>query len=174
MQVDSTGKALLTPVITRCSPGTASDTDEIKGNPQKLQRQWQDGFADPLEHAFRRMAMANGADQSPILESIQSIALTEFQKPGREDLPKRLVIASDLLQNTDGITFYRALPTPESFVQSESFSRVRTDLRGVEVELWQLQRDDAARTQPRALSALWESLIAEQGGTVIRLYNVSG
>lgn len=174
MRVDSTGETLLTPIITRCSPGTGSDTDDIKGNPQKVQKQWEDGFAEPLDVAFKSIVRASGADQSPIIESLQSVALTEFQKPGREDVPKRLVIASDLLQNTQGISFYKKLPTPEDFVRSEAFRRVRTDLRGVDVELWQLQRLDAARTQPRALSELWERAIAEQGGMITRLYNVSG
>ena len=174
MRVDSTGRTLLTPIITRCSPGTASDTDSIKGNPQKLQKQWDSGFSGPLDDAFKSIVRASGAEQSPIMESVQSVALTEFQKPGRDDIPKRLVIASDLLQNTQGVSFYKQLPTPDGFVQSEAFRRVRTDLRGIDVELWQLQRLDASRTQPRSLSELWERAIAEQGGTTTRIYNVSG
>lgn len=174
MRVDSTGKALLIPMITRCSPGTAGDTDTIKGNPQKLQKQWETGFSAPLDETFGSIVRASDADQSPIMESVQSVALTEFQKPGREGIPKRLIIASDLLQNTPGISFYKGLMTPDDFVRSDAFRRVRTDLRGVEVELWQLQRLDGARTQPRALSELWDRSISAQGGTVTRIYNVSG
>lgn len=174
MRVDSTGATLLSPLITRCSPGTARDTDATKGNPQKLQRQWNTGFSEPLDHAFEGIVQASGADWSPIMESVQSIALTEFQKPGREDIPKRLVIASDLLQNTQGISFYSALPAPTDFINSDAFRRVRTNLKGVDAELWQLQRLDASTTQPRALSGLWERAIEEQGGSVTRIYNVSG
>lgn len=174
MRVDSTGTALLTPLITRCSPGTSRDTDNLKGNPQKLERQWASGFSEPLERTFDEIVRAQGADRSPIMESVQSVALTEFQKPGRDKLPKRLVIASDLLQNTGAISFYKALPAPGDFVISEPFRRVRTDLRGVDVELWQLQRVDASATQPRALSGLWERALTEQGGVVDRIYNVSG
>lgn len=174
MRVDAAADKLLTPVITRCSPGTARDTDSIKGNPQKVQQQWDEGFSAPLDQAFKGVVKASGADRSPIMESVQSIALTELQKPGREDLPKRLVIASDLLQNTPGISFYSGLPTPGDFTRSDAFRRVRTDLRGVDVELWQLQRVDGSKTQPRALSELWERAIDDQGGSVSRIYNVSG
>ncbi|KPF78328.1 hypothetical protein IP88_04010 [alpha proteobacterium AAP81b] len=174
VRVEQIGDRLLVPVLTRCSPGTARDIDPIKGNPDKVQKQWTDGFSAPLERAFSSLARANGADQSPIFESVQSAALTELQKPGREGIPKRLIIASDLLQNTQELSFYRDLPSEDVFLRSDAFRRRRTDLRGVEVELWQLQRGDAAKTQPRALSMLWERAIGEQGGTVTRIYNVSG
>lgn len=174
VRVDAAGEKLLTPVITRCSPGTARDTDSIKGNPQKVQRQWDEDFSAPLDEAFAGIVKASGADRSPIMESVQSIALTELQKPGREEVPKRLVIASDLLQNTSAVSFYEGLPAPSEFTSSDAFRRVRTDLRGVDVELWQLQRVDASKTQPRALSKLWERAIDDQGGSVSRIYNVSG
>ena len=174
VRVDATSKDLLKPVITRCNPGTAADTDQLKGNPTKLQRQWEEGFDVPLNEAFRGIVRASAADQSPILESIQSVALTELQKPGMEQVPKRLVLASDLIQNTSSVTFYGGLPDPNQFLSSPSFSRVRTDLRSVNVELWQLQRGDAGETQPRALSELWERIIDKQGGSVTRIYNVSG
>lgn len=174
MRVDQSGGKLLSPVITRCSPGTASDTDDTQGNPQKLQRQWETGFSAPLDKAFQEISLASGADESPIMESVQAAALTELQKPGRDGIPKRLIIASDLLQNTDDMSFYSTLPNAQDFTNSEAFQRVRTDLRGVEVELWQLKRLDSSTTQPRALSRLWEVAIAAQGGEVVRIYDVSG
>jgi hypothetical protein len=117
---------------------------------------------------------ATGAEQSPILESIQSVALTELQKPGQEKLPKRLIVASDLLQNTTDVSFYRGLPEPKTFTDSAVFRRLRTDLSGVEVELWMLERSDAATTQPRSLADLWERIIGAEGGDARRIYNVSG
>jgi hypothetical protein len=173
-KVDPTDGNLLSPMITRCNPGTASDVNEATGDPAFVQKQWSDGFDKPLQAAFDRLGEASGADKSPILESIQSVALTEFQKPGREDVPRRLVVASDLLQNTRDVSFYRGLPDPEAFTSSPAFRRTRTDLRGVEVELWMLERSDAASTQPRSLADLWDRVITEQGGDLKRIYNVSG
>lgn len=173
-KVDTTGDRLLAPVITRCNPGTADDVSSATGDPASVQKQWDEGFDAPLTDAFRRLDSATGADKSPILESIQSVALTELQKPGQEKLPKRLIVASDLLQNTADISFYRSLPDSKSFTDSPVFRRVRTDLRGVEVELWMLERSDAATTQPRSLADLWERIIGAEGGDMRRIYNVSG
>lgn len=173
-KVDATGDRLLAPVITRCNPGTAEDVSSATGDPAATQKQWETGFDGPLTQAFERLATASAAGQSPILESIQSVALTELQRPGLEKTPKRLVVASDLLQNTGDASFYRSLPDPRAFVDSPVFRRLRTDLRGVEVELWMLERADAAATQPRALAELWERIIDAEGGDVRRIYNVSG
>jgi hypothetical protein len=173
-KVDPTDANLLTPVITRCNPGTAADVNEATGDPAGVQRQWTEGFDKPLQKAFERIATASGADNSPIMESIQSVALTEFQKPGREDVPRKLIVASDLLQNTGDVSFYRGLPDPEAFTGSAAFRRARTDLRGTSVELWMLERPDAASTQPRALADLWDRIVTAQGGDLTRIYNVSG
>jgi len=173
-KVDATSAGLLSPVITRCNPGTASDENSWTGNPAALQKQWSAGFDEPLTQAFNRLATATGAEQSPILESVQSIALTELQKPGLDGVPKRLIVASDLLQNTGDVSFYRTLPEPRTFTYGAVFRRLRTDLRGVDVELWMLERADAASTQPRALADLWERVIDAEGGDVRRIYNVSG
>lgn len=173
-KVDATGGQLLAPVITRCNPGTAEDVSSTTGDPSAVQKQWADGFDRPLTLAFEQLAKASAAGQSPILESIQSIALTEFQKPGFEKTPKRLIVASDLLQNAGDVSFYRNLPQPRTFIEGVPFRRMRTDLRGVDVELWMLERSDAKSTQPRALAELWERIIDAEGGDVRRIYNVSG
>lgn len=173
-KVDPVSDRLLTPVITRCNPGTAQDVSEVSGNKKRTQKQWDEKFKAPLDVAFSKLLEASSANRSPILESIQSVALTELQAAGLADKPRRLVVASDLLQNTDSISFYRGLPDPGAFTTSQEFSRVRTDLRGIDVELWMLQRSDSRLTQPRALPELWERVIDRQGGRLARVYTVSG
>lgn len=173
-KVDPISDRLLLPVITKCNPGTASDVSELDGNPKALERQHQEGFILPLRAAFDQLMEASSADRSPILESIQSINLTELQSGSDKNYPRRLIVASDLLQNTADISFYRKLPSADDLIGGQSFSRVRTDLRGVDVELWMFQRSDSSRTQPRALPELWERLVNAQGGRLIRVYTVSG
>jgi hypothetical protein len=173
-KVDATAASLLTPVIVRCNPGTAADVSEATGNPAAVQRKWNGGFDKPLQDAFEQIAKASGAEQSPILESIQSVALTEFQKPSAEGKPKRLIVASDLIQNTEGASFYKGVPDVAAFTSSPEFRKTRTDLRGVNVELWMLERPDAAATQPRALADLWDRIVRAEGGELARIYNVSG
>lgn len=173
-KVDATSDDLLKPLISRCNPGTASDVNSATGDKATVQKQWDEGFDKPLTDAFDLIASASPADQSPILESIQSVALTELQRPGQDNIPKRLIVASDLLQNTGAISFYGGTPDGRAFVDSPAFRRVRTNLRDVEVELWMLERSDSATTQPRALADLWTQIINAEGGDIQRIYNVSG
>lgn len=173
-KVDSTSNNLLDPVIIRCNPGTAADANDWTGDPKGLQKLHREEFEEPLERVFRGLSQASGADRSPIFESVQSVALTELLTPDVIDHPRTLVIVSDLLQNTETLTFYSGLPAREAFLESPAFRRVRSDLRNVEVEIWMLERSDAPRTQPRALVDLWDSAINAQGGSVGRVYNVSG
>ena len=173
-KIDPVSNRLLIPIITRCNPGSAKDETEVSGNPQLVEKLHREKYEAPLKSAFERVLGASEAKRSPILESIQSVALTELQRPAVARIPKRLIVASDLLQNTDTISFYRGLPDPGEFTSSQEFSRVRTDLRGVDVELWMLQRGDSKHTQPRALPDLWNQIITKQGGNLIRVYNVSG
>ena len=39
------------------------------------------------------------------MESVQSVAIKHFQSTQRRDVPRRLIIVSDLLQNSDAISF---------------------------------------------------------------------
>jgi hypothetical protein len=174
VKVDPVGDTLLAPVITRCNPGSARDVTNIDGNPQKLERQHQELFIEPMTKAFEGLMVASGAARSPVMESVQSVALSEFQKGDLDEGERRLILASDLLQNTDRANFYEGLPDPKAFVKTQTFQRVRTNLKGVEVELWMLQRDDSKQTQPNALHEFWEYIINEQGGQVTRVYRVSG
>jgi hypothetical protein len=173
-KVNPISDRLLTPIITRCNPGSSSDVSQLTGNPEQIQRARQDSFLVPLRNAFDTLLSASGADRSPILESIQSVVLTEFRQPDVRAIPKHLVVASDLLQHTTSITFYTRLPAPSELIGSQTFNRLRADLRGVDVELWMLQRDDSNVMQPRLLPKLWERIIEAEKGTLRRVYVVSG
>lgn len=174
VKVDPISDRLLEPVITRCNPGTAKDVSEVSGNPAKLEAMYREQFVDPLREAFEGLAVASSAPRSPILESIQSVNLTELKRSGVPEGKRRLIVASDLLQNTGDISFYKRLPEAEDLINSEAFDRTRTDLRGTDVELWMLRRNDGGRTQTRKLAETWEAIIHAQGGRLVRIYTVSG
>ena len=173
-KVDPRSDQLLSPVIERCNPGTADDVSEWTGNKANAAKRWEEGFKAPLDEAFARIMGASNAPQSPILESIQSVALTQMKSQAADGKPQKLIVASDLLQNTPRMSFYNGLPTPEAAISSDSFRMLRTDLKGINVELWMLQRQDWKERQSAQLRLVWEAMIDEMGGEVVREYNVSG
>ena len=173
-KVNPLSDQLLTPVIERCNPGTAKDVSVWTGNKERTAKLWKDKYMDPLDSAFKQIMGASNAPQSPILESIQSVVLTQMKLQAADGKPKKLIIASDLLQNTARMSFYSGLPTPESALASDTFRMLRTDLKGIDVELWMLQRPDSKERQPAQLRQVWQAMIGEMGGTITRIYNVSG
>jgi len=172
--VRPTKDGLLSPIVSLCNPGRGAEISELTGNPRRVEARWRDGFEAPVDGAFRTVVSASKAKQSPVLEAIQSVALTALQSADRLDLERKLVVVSDLMQHTDAISFYRSLPEPKALIESPAFQEVRTNLRGVEVELWMLRRTKDPVERQGALAALWERLIREQNGQVIRIYNVNG
>jgi hypothetical protein len=66
------------------------------------------------------------------------------------------------------------LPSPDAAIQITAFRSLRTDLKGVEMELCMLQRPDARSRQPLQSWQVWEAMVSEMGGKVVREYNVSG
>lgn len=172
--VAPTNEALLTPVLAVCNPGDGEDESELTSNKKAILKRYREGFAEPLEVAFETIMTASDAERSPILQSIQSVALTAFGPIERRDVPHKLIVVSDLLQFTDDINFYKGLPTAEQLLASPAFLAARTDLRGVEVELWMITRADHAKLQTKKLADLWAEIISAQGGRVVRSYNIDG
>jgi hypothetical protein len=172
--VAPTSEALLTPVRAVCNPGKGADESDFSSNTKAILKRYREGFAEPLEVAFETIMTASDAERSPILQSIQSVALTAFGPIERRDVPRKLIVVSDLLQFTDDINFYKGLPTAEQLIASPAFLAARTDLRGVEVELWMITRVDHAKLQTKKLAELWAEIIAAQGGRVVRSYNIDG
>lgn len=173
-KVDASSERLLTPVIERCNPGTADDVSRWNDNPTATAKRYKEEFIAPLDQAFTSILSASGAERSPILESVQAIALTKLKAKDADNKPKRLIIVSDLLQHTDRMSFYGRLPSPKEAINSDAFRLARTDLKDVDTELWMLQRLDARQSQPLALIRLWEAMIQSMGGSVTRSYTVSG
>jgi hypothetical protein len=173
-KVDATNDQLLTPVFEKCNPGDASDVSELSSDPKGVQKQYDEEYEQPLNEALKSVVLASSSDTSPILQSIQSVTLTELKDPKGKGKSRRLIVVSDLLQNTRGLSVYRRIPRADEVLNSSEFATARTDLRDVDVELWMLQRPDFTETQPRTRPDLWDRLISVQGGNVTSVYRVSG
>ena len=73
--------------------------------------------------------------RSPVMEMFQLIALNEFK--GFSGTNNEIIILSDMIQNTDGISMYQNnLPSFSKFKKSEYFSKVKTNLsKNVSIKL---------------------------------------
>ncbi|WP_374091023.1 hypothetical protein [Methylomicrobium lacus] len=159
--IHSTQSSLLKPVASLCNPGHGDAISPLIGNPRHVEQMWQDGFGQPLEREISQLLDASPENESPIMESIQSVVLTSLSEPSLRDKTKKLIIVSDLMQHTSDLSLYRgALPT-ENFFQNKSFERMKSDLRDIDISVWMLVRDNALNRSK--LAELWQRIFAEQG-----------
>jgi hypothetical protein len=164
----------LRPRYAMCNPGRGEEIDPTIANPRRVEEMWRSGYRVPLEEALDDIIEFGSASSSPIMESIQSVAVTEFGPGKRSDATLRLVLASDLLQHTRGYSHYRGIEDFERFRASPYYRKVRADLRGVEIELLYLQRDKQIELGARKHVTFWEDYFADQGALPARLHSVKG
>ena len=164
----------LDPIIKVCSPGDPKNVDHLTQSEAIMRRNWQQKFRTPLEEELRKLLTNKEAESSPIMESVQSVAITHFQSTKRRDLPRRLIVVSDLLQNSGAISFYKNEPDFRRFRSSPQARGLNPDLRGVEIELWLIQRKQRQQGDGAAVLQFFRSWLAEHGGRVRTSVRTSG
>jgi hypothetical protein len=107
------------PVFSLCNPGRGSDTTFWISNPRRWERRFQESFGKPLDDIIAELTTASASQLSPILEVL--IDLTNREELSSGVVPRRIVLVSDMLQNSDVYTFFpkpvvvpNTSPTPPS------------------------------------------------------------
>lgn len=164
--VEDMGGKLLSPKLIRCKPERSPDVPgaEVTRNERRLEKKWHEQYQVPFDKALNETADVASAARSPILEAIQSVALTSLLTPTHRDMPRLLIVVSDFLQNTKDVSFYRSIPDAQTFLASPSFLKVKADLSGVDVVLLQIDRTDAQA--PVGLMILWKAILHAEGAGV--------
>ena len=108
--------------------------------------------------------------QSPVMEMIQSIRRFQSLQAG-----DRLIIISDLIQNSDSVQFCRTqndMPSFSEFVKRPIYARLKPDsLEGIEVEVLMLQRTGYGRSDyafcrsEEELRRFWQDYLVSNGVT---------
>jgi len=174
--VEPTQEKLLQPVFSMCSPGRGEDTNDWIGNPHLIEERWQTLFDKPLQNLFDSVLSSETAQISPIMESIQSIAVTslESQKYVSKKIPRRLIIISDLMQYTKDYSQYRPLTSFDHFRDTPYYQGVRSDLADIHIEIWYIRRQNTLARQGEKHVDFWRDYIADQGGNVDKVWYVPG
>ena len=126
------------PLIDICSMRDGSDADKFTENEALLRKRKSELFDAPIEEAVNKMLQNDKASQaSPIIELIQKIRI--------ENIPDKIKnkkveinLFSDLLQHSENFSFYDKNYDLKKFLKSLEFEKIRSDLSGVEVTIWQL------------------------------------
>lgn len=172
--VDSTQEKVLDPIIQVCNPGDPDKADPLIRSKEIIRRRLREKFWQPLEEALSNLLNKKEAPSSPIMESVQSVSITHFQSIKRRSIPRRLIIISDFLQNSAAVSFYRDNPNYEHFKKTPEFRGLNPDLRGVDIEMWLIQRKQPQQGDGGSLLKFFSSWLSEHGGRVVRVLRTSG
>lgn len=162
-------------VTTLCNPGSPDLADPLISNPVLVQQRWDQQFEGPLDELFTELLHAEEATTSPLMESIQSIAVTSFGKLGRQTVPKTLVVVSDLLQNTSNYSHYSHVVDFGSFsADTDAYRALAADLRGVDVEILYLQRKTERAISGNDVVNFWYAWLDEHGAGRVHTTKLAG
>ena len=161
------------PEIALCYPGDGATANPLIRNPDLIQRQFEKKFQRPMESAIQRLAKTPPQVTSPIHEMIRAVALDRNFDSTKK---RRLIVVSDMLQNTPEYSHYRN-DADFSAWRNSAHGRgfPQFSLLGVEVEILYLKRtDDFARAaQNLGHVRFWENYFAELGASVKILKPIS-
>ena len=127
-------------IFSKCNPGDGSDLSEYTANPRLARQHWMDGFREPLEHALEAGFQPAPGKTSPIMQTIQRIAVDRFSARNVVDVRKSLVVISDMLENSPDYSQYSGDLSYDRFKASSAYRKVRTDLHGAAVQIYYVER----------------------------------
>lgn len=176
--VNAVETAPLSAVIKVCNPGKpAQDEAWDEGwatNPRIMRLRWTERFKKPLNRLLSDLLTMEEAESSPIMESVQSLSVTVFAGNDKANLPKRLIIASDLLQNSSAWSLYKQPSDFRRFAGSSGAKSVAGDLRDVSVQLLFIQRKLKRPIPELDLVTFWVKWIESRQGRVERIVKITG
>ena len=162
----------LEPVLVLCTPGQHPSTwpwwrQLIEGRAIVLRR-WQ-LLWETIDEMFDNDT-APPQSQSPIIEAIGAIVpryAISRRSRAQESTPIHLVLYSDLLQNSESLSHYGPYESAGEMMTTARTRHLGTDLAGVEVSIYRLERARDARWQTVDHFYWWTMLIQEFDGRVI-------
>jgi hypothetical protein len=96
--LDQSGSDVPTPVFDMCNPGRGDQANPLYKNPRRIHEKFEALFDQPLERMLADILKPGKAPRSPLIEAINNFPISG----GRD----RLVIVSDLMQNSELFSFY--------------------------------------------------------------------
>ncbi|MEM9572514.1 MAG: hypothetical protein AAF996_13700 [Pseudomonadota bacterium] len=92
-------------LYVHCSPGSVEDANPILQNPRMIDDTWREHFYKPLSATVGDTLKTTSQPSSPLFEALYAVGDRADFQTNRKN--RRLVIVSDLMQHSDGFSFYR-------------------------------------------------------------------
>jgi hypothetical protein len=152
------------PIFARCNPGDGSGLSEYTANPMLARKRWMDGFREPLEAALQSGLRPSPGKTSPIMETIQRIAVERFTGRTAQEIPKSLILISDMLEHEPDYSQYSGDLSYDRYKGSRAYRKFRTNLYGAEVMIYYIQRQSAKPINSADHIRFWAEWIRDNNG----------
>ena len=163
------------PRIMVCNPGDPDQANPLISSPERIRKELEERFLKPLNILFRELVDTHEADSSPLMETIQLISVTQFSRQRYAEVPKQLILVSDLMQNSENLSLYRDIPNFVDFAQTAGGEALQANLTNVVVNILFVPRGAHMRLNiTNQLIGFWNLWIGAQGGILNRVSKVSG
>jgi hypothetical protein len=154
------------PLFAGCSPGSGRDVDSrLYGNPELADRLWQQRYADKVDSVIAEIRTQPPQDYSPVLEGIQSVAVTGFGNPlALKAKDKRLVVISDMIHHTPELSMYQGAPAFDRLKSAQYYLRIKPFLHGANFDVYLIVRETRRNVQQPPLYKFWVDFVAASDG----------
>jgi hypothetical protein len=167
-ELNESGELRNTNRFSLCNPGAGEQVNPLYRNPDRVQARYNALFAEPLDRALADLVTPKDAPSSPIIEALARLGQDPaFDRtvPGR-----RIVLVSDMLQNSDVFSVYGRrrgdfadrVPPPEA-VATAIRDTYGDSLRGVQLEIRLIPRPSWEAEQHGVLQVYWSEVFRRLG-----------
>ncbi len=148
-----------------CNPGHPEDINILFESKADALRKWR-SFELMRRRSLPRTDEQVKGEQSPLLESISWVTAKHIPNfgVGETHRPTRLILFSDMLQNSDLLSHYRYLPTMKAFKALVGYPAMSSNLNGAKVWLFYVRRTGLEHVQTAKHHYWWTRVIKDFGG----------
>jgi hypothetical protein len=157
----------VTSILQVCNPGDGRDKSELTANKRRLKARWQETFFGQLTSSVDILLDRPSANSSPVMEMMKYASIeTLYDSPAKA---KRMILASDMLQNSQALSQYRNPGDFDSLLKQDEIRTLLPQLQDVDVEVLYLERGGHQGLQGRRHIRFWEQFIQQAGGEISRV-----
>jgi hypothetical protein len=158
-EISGASRTSLKPVFSGCVP--QRDGNDLYENRRKIQRTFSDRFAKPLEAALATKPVRS--DSSPISEAVIDLSASQYLSAPAN----RLIVFSDMLQNSDNATLYgctAAKAAISEFRSRRAGAIERPTFRNTAVELNVIPREGIGAETVKCRDGFWAWFFGDNEG----------
>lgn len=163
----------LQPKLRICAPGKPNEANVLIENPESVKRRYETKFAAVLDQTVAELLRGSQEKNSPIIESLRAATISSFGPVEAGQMPLRLTMISDMVQNTALSNQFQNEPNFQQLSRTNVWPTLQPQLKGADVDILYLLRLSALRKgapiQNRGHQVFWEQLVTGSGGHILSI-----